>query len=554
MNISVLVNYPEYIDGDIHHEMVKKRVAVWLNRIEQKNGTLQFDDINFINLSANNIQSSKKVYDVIRNISSDIVLYFFSGTTRHYEDDLLLNQNQSSKKKERNSISVKKVLQENDKTFFFCDVLAEKKESKKNIKFYKNSHLFIKKNKKSNSSFLDRFIDLNNIRPYFYIGDILRYLLEKFNIKNDVFLDHSLENIRISSFKKSYEIWYHDSENFGSDNKGSREDGIQTLKFLSKQLRFAKSAKSLLKYFKTCDPEFDVRNAANRALSSIKKSEIIVSMYVVNKNIDFDKNIGPMVLIPAGYFIMGSDPNTDENSLPEEQPRHKIYLDTYKIQKSPVNIKLFRHYLLETGKNKVVNNTEYRDYITPVTNVTWYEAIEFCIWLNSRLREKNEISDDTEYRLPTEAEWEKAARGEEGTIYPWGNTFTEGTCNYRDLNIGKVVESGSYSPKGNSPYGIWDMAGNSWDWTISNWGEGGSKPDFSYPYISSDGREDILAGPNVRRVIRGGAYYYWNYCLRNSTRNLMFPDTAHTGGGFRLVKSRTKHLSDSYKNFGAEDE
>jgi len=554
MNVSVLVNYPNYVDGDIHHEMVKKRVAVWLNRLEQKNGTLKFEDIQFIDLSEKKVQSPKKVYDIVRDVSSDIVLYFFSGTIIHYEDDLFLNQNQSNIKRTHSSVSVKKVLEENSRTLFFCDIFSEKNEPKRNIQFYKNSHIFINKEKRTNSTFLDKFIDLNHIRPYFYPKDIIRFMLEKFNIKSDVLTNFPTENEKIVSFKKSFEIWHHDSENFGSNNKGSREDGIQTLKFLSKQLRFSKSAKSLLKYFKACDPETDVRDAASRALSSIKKPEIIVSTYIVNKNIDFDKSIGHMVSIPAGYFIIGSDPSTDKNSLPEEQPRHKIYLDTYDIQKYPVSIKIFKHYLLETGKNKVVNNTEYRECITPVTNVTWYEAIEFCIWLNSRLREKKKISNDTEYRLPTEAEWEKAARGTTGDIYPWGNTFLEDTCNYRNLNIGKVVESGSYKPKGNSPYGICDMAGNSWDWTISNWGEGGSKPDFSYPYILNDGREDILAGPHVRRVIRGGAYYYWDYCLRSSTRNLMFPDTAHTGGGFRLVKSRTKHLSDLHKNFGAVDD
>lgn len=231
---------------------------------------------------------------------------------------------------------------------------------------------------------------------------------------------------------------------------------------------------------------------------------------------------------------MGSSPDIDSFSLKEEQPPHKIFLDNFKISKTPITVWQWRIFKQSTQPNFTVAKT-LDDQRTPITNVNWYEAMEFTIWLTQNARATGEISINDEFRLPTEAEWEKAARGKDARLFPWGESPPAGRCNFRDEQKYGVVPAGSYSPEGDSPYGVQDMAGNVWEWTISLWGRGGSTPEFSYPYNKLDGRENILAPNEYRRVVRGGSFYYFDYCLRCSTRNLMYPATRHSGGGFRVV-------------------
>ena len=129
----------------------------------------------------------------------------------------------------------------------------------------------------------------------------------------------------------------------------------------------------------------------------------------------------------------------------------------------------------------------------PVVKVSWYDAMEYCKWLNEKLQ--GEIGA-LAVRLPTEAEWEKAARGEQGNEWPWGNEFDAAKCNSSEGGKGDTTPVGAYSPQGDSPYGAADMAGNVWEWCHSIF-----KP---YPYKADDGREKE-SGSELR-VVRGGAW------------------------------------------------
>lgn len=232
--------------------------------------------------------------------------------------------------------------------------------------------------------------------------------------------------------------------------------------------------------------------------------------------IDFD-----WVTIPSGEFLMGSDKQKDKQAYDIEMPLHMLSLPGYAISRTPVTVAQFAAFVQATDYRTVAEerDSEYhwrhpRGWFSdvsqkqkhPVTQVYWRDALAFCEWAG--------------VRLPTEAEWEKAARGPSassgdgrpsislgnGRAYPWGDAPpTDKLCNFNQ-NVKDTTPVGNY-PDGASPYGCLDMAGNVLEWTSSLWGKDVFKPDFGYPYDPSDGREDISAPDSVYRVVRGGSWW-----------------------------------------------
>jgi formylglycine-generating enzyme required for sulfatase activity len=164
----------------------------------------------------------------------------------------------------------------------------------------------------------------------------------------------------------------------------------------------------------------------------------------------------------------------------------------------------------------------------PVVRVTFHDALAYCSWLTGKLCEwagtppalKEMLASGGCVTLPSEAEWEKAARGADGRIYPWGAVFDTEKANTSEGGVGTTSAVGCY-PEGASPYSVQDMSGNVWEWTRSLWGKDWSKPEWGYPYLTLDSRrEDLKAGDDILRVLRGGgideryarcAYRDWNY-------------------------------------------
>jgi formylglycine-generating enzyme required for sulfatase activity len=169
-------------------------------------------------------------------------------------------------------------------------------------------------------------------------------------------------------------------------------------------------------------------------------------------------------------------------------------------------------------------------------DVSWEEANDFCVWLNAqnaKCKMQNAKDDNSAFcilhsafRLPTEAEWEHAARGADGCAFPWGDAWDERRANTRDGGPGGTTPVGNYLA-GASPYDGLDLAGNVWEWT--------SSLDMLYPYDPSDGREDAHA-PG-RRILRGGCYANPHGFARCACRFRLLPNVRNTFLGFRLACS-----------------
>ena len=240
--------------------------------------------------------------------------------------------------------------------------------------------------------------------------------------------------------------------------------------------------------------------------------------------------------VPAGYFTMGS-----AEGRADEQPVHQVYLDDFYIDRFEVNNDQYAAFLNDIGGNAdgeghllfdlrdadaqihyderyaPIPGTEQR----PVAEVSWYGARAYCTWAGMQ--------------LPTEAMWEKAARGTDGRIYPWGNSIDRSRANYGKEGCCRGDDSdgffdsapvGSYQ-RGISPYGAYDMGGNVWEWVVDWYGE-----DY---YAQSPERDPQGPDAGISRVLRGGSMSSDPYRLRATDRGGLPPSVTYIIVGFRCA-------------------
>jgi formylglycine-generating enzyme required for sulfatase activity len=201
--------------------------------------------------------------------------------------------------------------------------------------------------------------------------------------------------------------------------------------------------------------------------------------------------------VPAGEFWMGRGEKEQDNG-----PAHRVYLGRFQISKVPITVAQYRFFVEATGYPTPLDwvnglpQRYWRNY--PAVYVSWHDALAYCKWL-SEVTGKSII-------LPSEAQWEKAARGHlDCRVYPWGDEWNRTKCNTHEFGRDDAMPVGILR-NGASPYGCLDMAGQVWEWTTSLWGKAWSGPEYGYPYDLTDGRENPEAGSDVLRVVRGGSF------------------------------------------------
>lgn len=232
--------------------------------------------------------------------------------------------------------------------------------------------------------------------------------------------------------------------------------------------------------------------------------------------------IGDMILIPSGSFLMGAKEDSPFEPWYGEFPEHEVYLKSYMIAKTEVTNAMYRQCVYESHcippmdlssatKKDYYENTAYNTF--PVIHVTWEQAKRFCEWRGQR--------------LPTEAEWEKAARGEKANLFPWGDIPPScALANSQGCPSNDTVSVGSF-PAGASPYGVLDMAGNVSEW-VMDW------MDETY-YQNSP--HDNPTGPESGsdHIIRGGGWDDPIREQRSTARGGFNPDIHHQSTGFRCA-------------------
>ncbi len=238
--------------------------------------------------------------------------------------------------------------------------------------------------------------------------------------------------------------------------------------------------------------------------------------------------------IPAGPFLMGSESN-DREAFMDETPKHEVNIDApFAIARTPITNLQYRVFVDATG-HRQPKHWQLSEFIgdCPVVQVNWRDALAYCAWLTQALRDAGRFPAGLalQVRLPTEAEWEKAARGVDGRRYPWGEARPDDTLLNFANRYGGPSPVGKY-PGGASPYGCLDMAGNVWEWTLSG--------EKSYPYVANDGRERVEERM-PRRITRGGAYSSMVRHVRCAVRNWHTPEKSGSRDaaiGFRVVLRR----------------
>ena len=244
--------------------------------------------------------------------------------------------------------------------------------------------------------------------------------------------------------------------------------------------------------------------------------------FTVHSSDNVEYILPPLCTVPAGEFLMGSDPGQDSVAAKEswtdrEKPQHLVTVAAYEIARFPVTVAEYACFVRAGQRDPADWDTQRSKPDHPVVNMMWDDIVAYVAWLSEQSRQR--------WRLPTEPEWEKSARGTDGLIYPWGDSFDNARCNTWDSGIKSTTPVGNYLT-GASPYGAQDMAGNVWEWTSSLFNP--------YPYTLASEREGWGT-----RTLHGGSWLDGAKYARAACRSDMMslPSSFSDCTGFRLVRA-----------------
>lgn len=251
--------------------------------------------------------------------------------------------------------------------------------------------------------------------------------------------------------------------------------------------------------------------------------------------------------IPRGILVMG------DNRLRDASPQHRVEINAFALGKYPVTNAEFAEFIAARGYETETywttmgwkwqqgrlgqdalpafwSEPRLNQPCSPVVGVSWYEAVAFCNWFG--------VLINANYRLPTEAEWEYAARGPSTSSggarnFPWGEKFERGRANTAEAGFGGTTPV-SHFPAGVSPFGVWDLAGNVFEWTLSKWGSNWQELQFAYPYRANDGREDMEG--SGARVMRGGSWFNGYQEALCAYRSRYLAGSRGSNIGFRVAR------------------
>lgn len=320
-------------------------------------------------------------------------------------------------------------------------------------------------------------------------------------------------------------------------NEQNKSSNVQLTQELNKLLSKTPSVKNILTLY-TDIPDSNFREISYDELKTYftltRNTEISSSHSTNNQKALL---LPQLVRVGAGAFQMGTTHehveelvknNANKSWVLSETPQHQVEISEYFIGKYPVTNIQYQAFIQDTSYfapsgwdgDQFPQGKEAH----PVTYISWEDAISYCEWL-SNITNKH-------YRLPTEAEWEKAARGTDKRKYPWGNYFSNNKANTLESKLNITSPVGDYSSQGNSPYGCSDMAGNVWEWCSDFFVE--------YSEILSQTKNPKVTNQGIFRVLRGGSFAFSAIDARCSTRTYLSQENKNNNCGFRVVLSPTE--------------
>lgn len=245
------------------------------------------------------------------------------------------------------------------------------------------------------------------------------------------------------------------------------------------------------------------------------------------------RDLEEMVAIPAGTVAIGAMNHANS------QPLFHLALPAFHIARYPVTNRLYARFIQATGRLwRSADGRRPERANAPAVDLTWRDAMTFCAWLEQEWKAQGRIAPDANLRLPTEPEWEYAARGmvsHEGAefLYPWQGPWQPDHANGLEAGCNDTTAVGLF-PWGASPFGVEDITGQVWEWTSTLWGDDPARPSLPYPWQAIS-HEQADAPAHIRRVLRGGCFSSHREKATCTYRGSLEPDGFWRGNGFRFV-------------------